>query len=583
MNRLKLWLYMLVFLGAGAANLYLLSHELAGRAVLEADRDLAAGVAAWRSAEQVLAARGAAVTALAARDPALLEALAARTPEPEAKKKGKAPAPPPEEDLAAAKARREAATRAAVEQAAAALGVELPAAATWGAANPEALAGPELAADGPQKEVVALLRAAAGGTAERGYLRVNDALWYGVAQPAGEGAAVVLLLPLDAAWAAQLKRASGCDVTLDAGTPQLVTTAPAASVRAVVSAAVAAKGGAAGVGKAPPVALKKPIPFTAPLLFVEAPATRALAVSISGLPRASLVLSIDTARAFAALGQYQWTTLTVLGALLLVGILLGFIMTTEIAPQVPEPLLSAAARIEKGDFAARVPPMAGKLGTVVAALNRAAEVAQVAHAPAAAPDPFAHPPAEPAFEFPPRPAAEPPPPSPFAAIRPAPEPQYEPPPEPARPAAPAEALDDTQRIDGAPAEPAAPPEAPPAPTPAPARGAFAAETFTARPVPRPTVAVTTAGMTAVGMPALGAELGPAPEEDEEGHWRAVHQEFLRIRGECGEPVDGLGFERFRPKLEKNRDALIAKYGCRTVRFQVYVKEGKAALKATPVR
>jgi len=82
---------------------------------------------------------------------------------------------------------------------------------------------------------------------------------------------------------------------------------------------------------------------------------------------------------------------------------------------------------------------------------------------------------------------------------------------------------------------------------------------------------------------VGGPASPGPEEDEETHWRAIHAEFLRVRGECGESVEGLGFERFRPKLEKNRDALIAKYGCRRVRFQVYVKDGKAALKATPVR
>jgi hypothetical protein len=29
--------------------------------------------------------------------------------------------------------------------------------------------------------------------------------------------------------------------------------------------------------------------------------------------------------------------------------------------------------------------------------------------------------------------------------------------------------------------------------------------------------------------------------------------------------------------------LVEKYSCRTVRFQVYVKDGKAALKATPVK
>jgi hypothetical protein len=28
---------------------------------------------------------------------------------------------------------------------------------------------------------------------------------------------------------------------------------------------------------------------------------------------------------------------------------------------------------------------------------------------------------------------------------------------------------------------------------------------------------------------------------------------------------------------------VAKHGCRTVRFSVYVKDGKAALKATPIR
>jgi hypothetical protein len=55
-----------------------------------------------------------------------------------------------------------------------------------------------------------------------------------------------------------------------------------------------------------------------------------------------------------------------------------------------------------------------------------------------------------------------------------------------------------------------------------------------------------------------------------------------VRDECGEGSDGLTFDRFRVKLEKNKETLVQKYGCRTVRFQVYVKEGKAALKAPPV-
>ena len=36
-------------------------------------------------------------------------------------------------------------------------------------------------------------------------------------------------------------------------------------------------------------------------------------------------------------------------------------------------------------------------------------------------------------------------------------------------------------------------------------------------------------------------------------------------------------------LSRNREGLMKKYDCHTVRFQVYEKNGKAALKATPVR
>ncbi len=63
----------------------------------------------------------------------------------------------------------------------------------------------------------------------------------------------------------------------------------------------------------------------------------------------------------------------------------------------------------------------------------------------------------------------------------------------------------------------------------------------------------------------------------------MFRDFVRTRAECGESAEGLTYERFRQKLESNKSALVAKYGCKTVRFQVYVKDGKAALKATPVR
>ena len=66
-------------------------------------------------------------------------------------------------------------------------------------------------------------------------------------------------------------------------------------------------------------------------------------------------------------------------------------------------------------------------------------------------------------------------------------------------------------------------------------------------------------------------------------WNQVYQDFLKTKKECGEPIDGLTFDKFSQTLKKNRDALIQRHGCKRVRFQVYVKEGRASLKATPVQ
>ncbi len=76
---------------------------------------------------------------------------------------------------------------------------------------------------------------------------------------------------------------------------------------------------------------------------------------------------------------------------------------------------------------------------------------------------------------------------------------------------------------------------------------------------------------------------PKPSDPDEDHFREVFDAFVSTRAQCGESADGINYERFATKLRTNRDQLVQKYNCRTVRFQVYVKEGKAALKATPVR
>jgi hypothetical protein len=231
----------------------------------------------------------------------------------------------------------------------------------------------------------------------------------------------------------------------------------------------------------------------------------------------------------------------------------GFLIgPTEVAAPVPPALVDTARRIEKGDFSARAPLMAGKVGTVAAALNRAAEAAQgVPPAPAApgsltaeffakAPEPA---PAADPFQLPPR--------GPRSA-----------------PVGEARVVNDTARLDGA---------------------NLSGSAFEAAPVPAPRPPARAAPPPAPAAPApepepAAARAAPAAESgEEEQHWRDVFRDFVRIRGECGESAEGLTYERFRQKLESNKAALISKYGCKTVRFQVYVKDGKAALKATPVR
>ena len=71
---------------------------------------------------------------------------------------------------------------------------------------------------------------------------------------------------------------------------------------------------------------------------------------------------------------------------------------------------------------------------------------------------------------------------------------------------------------------------------------------------------------------------------EEGtEWLSVYEDFLRTKKQCGELTDGLTFDKFASTLKKNRDALMQRHGCKRVKFSVYVKEGRASLKATPVR
>jgi hypothetical protein len=582
MNRLKVLVYVLLVVAAGAAGVWGAARELAALAVREADGDLAGAAAQLAEAQRRLATEAAAVAGLAARDPALRERLAVEGPAAPAgaRHKGRPAPTQPAESADEQRSGIERAARGAIEAAEVALGVDLPDGTFWKVAArdliEQEIARAAAAKSGPQREVAEILRDAAGGKARRGYARVDGGLWVGVGVPAGDGGALALFVPLDVRWARDLRRATGVDVALSAGLEKPVATALAADLKSAVDAAVKTPAVPVGVGVVPRVDITYGTGvslFKAPLLLVKAPAWRVQAVPLPGLAKAYAVLAVPMTPRLAGLVTGQWWAVAALAVVLLFGLVTVIVVRGELPPQIPEALVVAAGRIERGEFGARAPTLAGKFGVIANALNRAVEAA--ARSGTGAPSPTeeffqAAAKAAPApstadpFELPRSRAAEAP-----AAFG------------PVLDAAPADATaaatTTTSRLDGAGLfggtfEAAPVPRAAPEPAPAPAAIAKSP------PAPAPAPAA-----RAPDLLQSAARAAPAAELTDEEHWQQVFDEFLRVRTQCGESSEGLTFDRFRVKLEKNKDQLVQKYGCRTVRFQVYVKEGKTALKATPVR
>jgi hypothetical protein len=530
MNRLKLWVFTVLVVAAAFFALHAATVARRAEAVAALDARLASAAAHVQASTRSLAREAAAAAAWIGRDAKLAAALHPRelAAAPAAAPRGRhaaKPAPAPRADPAGPAALREVA-RGVLSEAEKAYGFDLPGATVVTVATRESLA--PKGEPGAEDEGVAFLRAAADGQPRRGIVRLNKALWQVAAAPVGDGAGVAVLVPVDAEWARGMAAASGADVTISVPDVSPISTARPSDVPLLQSATKVA--GAGDVGRPGavdvsmgPVRLPKlpqPVAGGAPL--------RARAVPSDGVKNGFVVVSVAAAGPLDAAAAFHWRALAGLALVLLVGLVFGlFVRSAEPAPQVPEALHAAAARIEKGDFAARAPQLAGKLGTVAAALNRAAELAGPAQAARGAPQAPAPAATDEWFHGPAKPA-------------------------PTKPA---------------PEEPA--PEEP-APRPASSIGAASA-------VPAPAPAPIRAAASPAAAPAA------SPELDEETHWQQVFQDFLRTRASCGEQSEGLTFEKFRGKLDANKAQLVAKYGCRTVRFQVYVKDGKAALKATPVK
>jgi hypothetical protein len=135
--------------------------------------------------------------------------------------------------------------------------------------------------------------------------------------------------------------------------------------------------------------------------------------------------------------------------------------------------------------------------------------------------------------------------------------------------------------------PAVPARSTPAPSPAvPARStpapSPAVPTFAPAPRPAPARAAPTP------TPPRAQPVAPAPAasaaDSGDAYYRSVYDDFLRVKTQCGEPIDKLTFDKFVQKLEKNAaDIKKKKPDVDDVQFSVYVKDGKAALKAKIVK
>jgi hypothetical protein len=66
-------------------------------------------------------------------------------------------------------------------------------------------------------------------------------------------------------------------------------------------------------------------------------------------------------------------------------------------------------------------------------------------------------------------------------------------------------------------------------------------------------------------------------------FRGLFDSYQAARKACGEATDKHTHAKFLERVLKNREEILAKTGCKDVSFEVIIKEGKASLKATPIR
>lgn len=126
-------------------------------------------------------------------------------------------------------------------------------------------------------------------------------------------------------------------------------------------------------------------------------------------------------------------------------------------------------------------------------------------------------------------------------------------------------------VSGATAMPSSPPS-PPVPPPKPPK------VKEQKPPPLPPVGGLEPSPLDSVLPPLETK-APAADHPYQG----IFEDYRKTKQQCGEDTSSLSMEGFAAQLDKNRQQIIASQGCKDVRFEVYVKDGKAALKAHPIK
>ncbi len=311
--RVKIWVFTLLVVIAAGVAIRQLSLDLRAAATANLDALLAGAAAQIGSSARNIAREASAAAAFTASDERLVAALNAKGTRGRA-----APADPDAEEAALSEAAR--AALGAVEKT---FGFELPGTTLVTAGNRVWLShkGPPSVAEG---EAMTFLRAAIDGQVRRGWVRLSGKLFYGAATPAGSGAGLMVLVPLDDAWAKGLAAAAGVDVTVSVPDVKPVTTAGAADSLAI-GLGTRPAGTAVDLGRFEKASvalgpLKVP---GLPLLTGSAPAARARAFALDGIENASIVVSAPAGPILASIVRLEWIALAALVLTLVVGLAIG--------------------------------------------------------------------------------------------------------------------------------------------------------------------------------------------------------------------------------------------------------------------